>query len=47
MSIEKYIKTQCGLDRYYDLRKKSHIGILHKLRFYIYTIIASIRDLFS
>lgn len=47
MNIKKYIKTQCGLDKYYYLKQKSKGNILFKIRLYIFFIIASIRDTFK
>lgn len=44
MSIERYIKTQCGLERYQELKNKK--GLLRKLSFYWFVVIASIRDSF-
>ena len=44
MSIERYIKSQCGLERYQELKNKK--GLLRRLRFYWFVVIASIRDLF-
>ena len=43
--MKKYIKTQCGIDKYNQLREKSSNGILHKLRFYLFCLIATIRDM--
>ena len=43
--MKKYIKTQCGIDKYNELREKSYNGILHKLRFYLFCLIATIRDM--
>lgn len=42
-NITKYIKTECGLSEYYLLRARK--GIFHKLRFYWFVAIATIRDL--
>ncbi len=44
MKIEKYIKTKCGLERYYQLYKERDKSIYHQLRFYLYVLSASIRD---
>jgi hypothetical protein len=46
MNIRKYIKTQCGIEKYHKLKAKSSNTFLSRIRFYIYVIIASIRDLF-
>ena len=43
--MKKYIKTQCGIDIYNELREKSAIGILHKLRLDLFCLIATIRDM--
>ena len=42
--MDKFIKTQCGLDKYKKLRSKK--GILNKVRYYWFVFVASIRDLF-
>ena len=47
MSIEKYIKTQCGLDKYNQLRKLSNKGLIDKIRLYRFVIIATLRDIFK
>ena len=44
MKIEKYIKTQCGLERYHQLYKEKDKSIYHQLRLYLYVLTASIRD---
>lgn len=40
--MNKFIKTECGLNKYEDL--KVNKTILGKIRFYWFIIIASIRD---
>lgn len=40
--MNKFIKTECGLNKYEDL--KSSKSILGKIRFYWFVLIASIRD---
>ena len=42
-NITNYIKTECGLSKYYIL--KSRKGFFNKLRFYWFVIFATIRDL--
>jgi hypothetical protein len=42
-NITNYIKTDCGLSKYYLLKAKK--GIFNKLRFYWFVAIATIRDL--
>ncbi len=42
--MDKFIKTQCGLDKYKKLRTKK--GIFNKLRYYWFIFFASIRDFF-
>ena len=42
-NITKYIKTECGLSEYYLLKARK--GFFHKLRFYWFVAIATIRDL--
>ena len=42
--MKKYIKTQCGLDKYNELELKT--GIYNRLRFYWFVFFASIRDYF-
>jgi len=46
MDIKKYIKTQCGIEKYHELKAKSSNVFLSRMRFYVFVIIASIRDLF-
>jgi len=46
MDIKKYIKTQCGIEKYHELKAKSSNAFLSRMRFYVFVIIASIRDLF-
>ena len=46
MDIKKYIKTQCGIEKYHELQAKSSNTFLCRMRFYVFVIIASIRDLF-
>ncbi len=46
MNIRKYIKTQCGLEKYHELKIKSKDSILLRLRLYLFIILASMRDLF-
>jgi len=43
--MKKYIKTQCGLDKYNKLKLKT--GIYNRLRFYWFVFFASIRDYFG
>ena len=43
--MKKYIKTQCGLDKYKELELKT--GIYNRLRFYWFVFFASMRDYFS
>ena len=38
----KYITTQCGLDKYEELKIKT--GIFNSIRFYWFVFFASIRD---
>ena len=44
-SMNKYIKTQCGLDKYNELKIKN--GIYNRLRFCWFVFFASIRDYFG
>ena len=44
INMDRFIKTQCGLDKYKKLRAKK--GILNKVRYYWFVFFASIRDLF-
>jgi hypothetical protein len=46
MNIKKYIKTQCGIEKYYMLKIKSENSLPWKVRLYIFITIATIRDLF-
>ena len=47
MSIEKYIKTQCGLEKINHLRKLADKSLIDKLRLYHFVIIATLRDIFK
>tara|TARA_B100000686_G_scaffold332031_1_gene396290 strand:+ start:742 stop:879 length:138 start_codon:yes stop_codon:yes gene_type:complete len=40
--MDKFIKTQCGLEKYKVLKQKN--GFFHKVRFIWFIFIASIRD---
>jgi len=40
--MDKFIKNQCGLDKYKVLKERS--GFFHKVRFIWFIFIASIRD---
>tara|TARA_B100001029_G_scaffold89334_1_gene73327 strand:+ start:1639 stop:1797 length:159 start_codon:yes stop_codon:yes gene_type:complete len=42
--INKFIKTKCGIDKYYLLSKKR--GFWNKLRLYWFVAIGTVRDLF-
>ena len=42
MMSNKYITTQCGLDKYEELKIKT--GIFNSIRFYWFVFFASIRD---
>jgi len=39
---DKFIKTQCGLEKYTQLAKKR--GIFSRIRFFWFVIFASLRD---
>ena len=41
--MDKYIKTQCGIEKYHQLRAKT--GILNSIRFYWFVVFASVRDI--
>ncbi len=43
-NINNFIKTKCGLDKYYLLRKKK--GFWNKLRLYWFVAIGTLRDFF-
>ena len=43
--LKKFIKTECGLNKYEELRIKK--GFYNLLRFYWFIFFASIRDSFS
>ena len=47
MSIEKYIKTQCGLEKFNHLRKLADKSLIDKIRLYHFVIIATLRDIFK
>jgi len=40
--MNKFIKTECGLNKYEDL--KAHKTLFGKLRLYWFVMIASVRD---
>ena len=42
MNLDRYIKKSCGIEKYNQLKNKK--GFLKKIRFYIFVILASIRD---
>ena len=44
MKIEKYIHTECGLDKYNKLKKNN--GPLAYIRLYWFLFVATIRDRF-
>ena len=44
LSIENFVKTSCGIDQYYLLKKNR--SIFGKLRLYWFLLFATIRDLF-
>jgi len=41
--LKNYIKTECGLSKYYLLKARK--GFFNKCRFFWFVIIATIRDL--
>tara|TARA_B100000579_G_C22146586_1_gene538982 strand:+ start:86 stop:238 length:153 start_codon:yes stop_codon:yes gene_type:complete len=41
--IEKYVKTECGLGKYSELKAKK--GFLAKVRLYWFLFFATLRDL--
>ena len=43
--LRKFIKTECGLNKYEELKNKK--GYYNLLRFYWFVFFASIRDSFS
>ena len=40
--VKKFIKTQCGLDKYDELGKRT--GVLNRIRWYWFIFFASLRD---
>ncbi len=46
MKIDKYIKTECGRDKYHKLKRDYNKNIISKIRLILYVIIASARDIF-
>ena len=46
MKIEKYIKTECGRNRYYELKRNYDKSIFSKIQLFVYVIIAETRDIF-
>tara|TARA_A100001388_G_scaffold221440_1_gene172157 strand:+ start:269 stop:421 length:153 start_codon:yes stop_codon:yes gene_type:complete len=47
MKIEKYIKTDCGRNRFHELKRDYNKNIFSKIRLILYVVIASIRDIFK
>jgi len=47
MKIKHYIKTKCGMEKYNLLETESDKGLIKKVRFYCFIIIAILRDLFK
>ncbi len=45
--LKKFIKTECGLSEYKRLEKLSKNSLSAKLRFYIFVIVGSARDIFK
>tara|TARA_S200000501_G_C20610174_1_gene649946 strand:- start:541 stop:699 length:159 start_codon:yes stop_codon:yes gene_type:complete len=43
-NINNFIKTKCGIDKYYLLNEKR--GFWNKLRLYWFVVIGTLRDLF-
>ena len=43
--MTKYIKTECGKAKYDELEKLSSSSLVSKLRFYLFCILAMIRDI--
>ena len=43
--MKKYIKTECGKAKYDELEKLSSSSLVSKLRFYLFCILAKIRDI--
>ena len=41
-TVKKFIKTQCGLDKYDELGKRT--GVLNRIRWYWFIFFASLRD---
>jgi len=46
-SINKFIKTECGISEYHRLKILSKKNILHKIRFCWFVAIATLRDYFK
>ncbi len=47
MKVEKFIKTECGLEKYHKLNKEKNKSLFHLLKLYLYILNASIRDIFK
>ena len=46
-SINKFIKTECGINEYHRLKILSKRNIFYKIRFYWFVSIATLRDYFK
>jgi hypothetical protein len=45
--INKFIKTECGINEYHRLKILSKKNIFYKIRFYWFVSIATLRDYFK
>jgi hypothetical protein len=43
--MKKYIKTECGKAKYDELEKLASSNLVCKLRFYLFCVLAVIRDI--
>ncbi len=47
MKIEKFIKTECGRNRYNELKRNYNKNIISKIRLILFVLIATTRDIFK
>ena len=47
MKIEKFIKTECGRNRYNELKKNYNKNIISKVHLILFVLIATTRDIFK
>jgi hypothetical protein len=45
--IEKYIKTECGINKFHRLKELSKKNIFNRIRFFWFVGVSAIRDIFK